>query len=158
MTSLYRCHICGNETLLAINVNEKKICIECANQIFMKYQSFVEKPKAIDLSNVDKLSGLREEKQELYNLHEQFRDILHSYDALDDQARKMDVSMELMERLYNLGQRIRITNILLNDMRFDLENTDLAHFRANKDNVSEELAFCRSEFSDCDSQIKKMLR
>jgi len=158
MGSLDNCNVCGKETLLAIDVKGKKICIECANQVFMKYQSFVEKPKAIDLSNLGKISGLREEKDGLYNLHEQFRDILHSYDVLDDQARKAKISTELMERLYNLGQRIRITNILLNDMRSALESNDITHLKTNKEKVAEEIAFCKSELSYCDSQIKRVLR
>lgn len=155
MGSLDKCSICGKETLLAIDVKGKKICIECANQIFMKYQTFVEKPKAIDLSNIEKIAGLREEKDGFYNLYEQFREILHSYDVLDDQARKAEISTELMERLYNLGQRIRITNILLTDMRSALENNDITHFKANKKKVAEEIEFCRSELSYCDTQIKK---
>ena len=158
MGSLDKCHICGKETLLAIDIRGKKVCIDCANQIFMKYQSFVEKPKAIDLSNIGKLSGLREEKDGLYHLHEQFRDILHSYDMLDDHVRKAKIPTELMERLYNLGQRIRITNILLNDMRSALEDNDITHFKTNKEKVAEEIAFCKSELSYCDSQIKRTLQ
>jgi hypothetical protein len=123
--------------------------------MFIKYQSFVEKPKAIDLSNIGKLGGMREEKDGLYNLYEQFRDILHSYDMLDDQTRRIKVSTELMERMYNLGQRIRITNILLNDMRSALESNDITHFKTNKEKVAEEISFCRSEISYCDSQLKR---
>jgi hypothetical protein len=63
-----------------------------------------------------------------------------------------------MERLYNLGQRIRITNILLTDMRSALENNDITHFKTNKGKVAEEIAFCKSELSYCDSQIKKVLQ
>lgn len=158
MGSLDKCHICGKETLLAIDIRSKKICIDCANQIFIKYQTFVEKPKAIDLSNVGKLIGMREEKDGLYHLYEQFRDILHSYDVLDDQARKAKISTELMERLYNLGQRIRITNILLTDMRSALESNDITHFKTNKEKVVEEIAFCKNELSYCDSQIKRTLQ
>jgi len=154
MGLLEKCHICEKDTLLSIDVRGKKICIDCANQMFTKYQSFVEKPKAIDLSNIDKLQGLREEKDGLFNLHEEFRDILHKYDALDDQARKGKVSTELMERLYNLGQRIRITNILLSDMRSALENNDIMHFKTNKEKIAEEIVFCKSELSYCNSQIK----
>jgi hypothetical protein len=153
MGLLEKCHICEKDTLLSIDVRGKKICIDCANQMFMKYQSFVEKPKAIDLSNIDKLKALREEKDGLFSLHEQFRDILHTYDALDDQVRKAKVSTELMERLYNLGQRIRITNILLSDMRSALENNDVMHFKTNREKITEELAFCKSELSYCKNQI-----
>ena len=154
MVSLDKCNICEKETLLSIDIRGKKICIDCANQMFMKYQTFVEKPKAIDLSNIDKLSGLREEKDGLYNLFEQFRDVLHSYDTLDDQAHNAKISTELMERLYNLGQRIRITNILLNDMRSALENNDITHFRTNKEKIVEEIAFCKNELSYCTSKIR----
>lgn len=158
MVLLEKCHVCEKDTLLSIEVRGKKICIDCANQMFMKYQSFVEKPKAIDLSNIDKLKGLREEKDGLFNLHEEFRDILHRYDSLDDQARNTKISTELMERLYNLGQRIRITNILLSDMRSALENNDIIHFKANKEKITEEIAFCKNELSYCNSQIKGIAR
>jgi len=154
MGLLEKCHICEKDTLLSIDVRGKKICIDCANQMFTKYQSFVEKPKAIDLSNIDKLKALREEKDGLFSLHEQFRDILHTYDALDDQVRKSKVSTELMERLYNLGQRIRITNILLSDMRSALENNDIMHFKTNKEKITEALAFCKNELSYCKNQTR----
>ena len=50
MSSLDKCCICDKDTLLGIDVKGKKICVECSNKIFIKYQSFVEKPKVIDLS------------------------------------------------------------------------------------------------------------
>jgi hypothetical protein len=158
MVLLEKCHICEKDTLLSIDVRGKKICIDCANQMFMKYQTFVEKPKAIDLSNIDKIKGFGDEKDGLFNLHEEFREILHKYDALDDQTRRERVPTELLERLYNLGQRIRITNILLNDMRSALENNDITHFRTNKQKIAEELAFCKSELSYCSNQIKGIAR
>lgn len=57
-----------SHTLLSIDVK--------GNKIFIKYQSFVEKPKAIDLSNLDKIKGLAEEKKELQSLYVHFRDVL----------------------------------------------------------------------------------
>lgn len=155
MSSLGRCHICGKETLLSIDIRGKKICIDCANQTFIKYQTFVEKPKAIDLSNIGKFAGLREEKEGMYDLHEQFREILYAYDRLDDQTRKAKMPTELMERLYNLGQRIRIANILLADMRSALENNDVIHLKTNKEKVAEAIALCKSELTYCENEIKR---
>jgi hypothetical protein len=156
MPSLERCAICGKETLLTISVKDKRLCIECANQVFIKYQAFVEKPKAVDLSYIDRLSGLKDEKESLRNLYEQFRDILHSYDMLDDRARNLKLSTELMEKLYILGQKVRITNILLNDMRSSLESNDISHFLTDKQKVVEEIEFCRGELAYCEDQIRRM--
>lgn len=125
------------------------------NKIFIKYQSFVEKPKAIDLSNLDKIKGLVEEKKELQFLYVHFRDVLHLYDKLDDLAHTAKIPTELMERLYILGQRIRITNILLTDMRSALENNDMAHIKTNKKKVNEEISICK-ELSACENEIKKV--
>ncbi|MFQ5969691.1 MAG: hypothetical protein ACE5J2_04270 [Nitrososphaerales archaeon] len=154
MSSVARCHICGKETLLSIDIRGKKICIDCANQTFIKYQIFVEKPKAIDLANIGKFAGLREEKEGMYDLHEQFKEILYAYDRLDDHARKAKMTTELMERLYNLGQRVRITNILLTDLRSALENDDVIHFKTNKEKVAEAIALCKSELAYCQNEIK----
>jgi hypothetical protein len=140
---------------LGIDIRGKKVCIECSNKLFIKYQSFVEKPKAIDLSDLDKIKGVEREKKELQSLYMQFRDVLHSYDKLDDLARQAKISTELMERLYNLGQRIRITNILLTDMRSALEGNDIAHIKTNKEKVINEISFCEKELSYCNDEIKK---
>jgi len=155
MSSLDKCCICGNDTLLGIDIRGKKVCIECSNKLFIKYQSFVEKPKAIDLSDLGKIKGVEREKKELQSLYMQFRDVLHSYDKLDDLARQAKISTELMERLYNLGQRIRITNILLTDMRSALESNDIAHIKTNKEKVINEISFCEKELSYCSDEIKK---
>ncbi|MEM2760678.1 MAG: hypothetical protein QXU32_05745 [Nitrososphaerales archaeon] len=158
MGSKDKCHICEKDILRGIEVRGKRICIECSNKIFIKYQSFVERPKAIDLTNLDKISGLSQEKKELQSLYAQFRDILHLYDALDDLARKINISTDLMERLYNIGQRIRIANILLVDMRSALENNDIAHIKTNKDRVSEEICVCKQELSLCENKMKRLVK
>lgn len=158
MGSLDKCCICGNYTPLGIDVRGKKICIECSNKIFIKYQSFVEKPKAVELSNLDKIKGLEKEKKELQSLHVHFRDVLHLYDKLDDLTNTAKIPTELMERLYNLGQRLRIVNILLKDMRSALEKGDVAYIRTNMEKVSSEISFCRKEVSDCEDEIKKFAK
>ncbi|MGH9909312.1 MAG: hypothetical protein ACRD32_01595 [Nitrososphaerales archaeon] len=158
MSSLDKCCICDKDTLLGIDVKGKKICIECSNKIFIKYQSFVEKPKAIDLSNLDKIKGLAEEKKELQSLYVHFRDVLHLYDKLDDLAHTAKIPTELMERLYILGQRIRITNILLTDMRSALENNDIAHIKTNKKKVNDEISICKKELSVCENEIKTFVK
>jgi len=158
MTSLDKCCICDKDVLLSIEVRGKKVCIECSNKIFIKYQSFVEKPKAIDLSNLDKIRGLTEEKKGLQSLYEDFRDILHLYDKLDDLTQMAKIPTELMERLYNIGQRIRITNILLTDMRSALENGDIAHIKTNKEKISDEISVCKKELSICESEMKKFVK
>lgn len=158
MGSLDKCCVCGKDILLNINVNEKKVCLECSNKIFIRYQSFVERPKAIDPSNLDKIKGLAEEKKDFQTLHSQFRDALHLYDKLDDLSRKAKLPTELMERLYNLGQRIRITNILLTDMRSALENSDAMHVKTNKEKILDELSYCKKELSACEDEIKKFAK
>lgn len=158
MSASEKCCICNKDAFLSIDVNEKKVCIECSNKVFLKYQSFVEKPKAIDPSNIDKIKGNAEEKKEFQLLYTRFRDVLHLYDKLDDLSRKVKISTELMESLYNLGQRIRIANILLTDMRAALESNDTAHIKTNKEKVGYEISICEKEISLCSEEIKKFVK
>ena len=69
-----------------------------------------------------------------------------------------NIPTELMERLYILGQRIRITDILLTDMRSALENNDIAHIKTNKKKVNEEISICKKELSVCENEIKKFVK
>jgi hypothetical protein len=158
MTSIDRCCVCDKDLLLGIEVRGKKICLECSNKIFIKYQSFVERPRAIDLSRLDSIRGLAQQKKEFESLHSEFRDLLHLYDRLDDSARKLRISTELMEELYNIGQRIRITNILLADMRSALENNDMTHLRTNKAKINEEISLCKKKLNLCEEEIRKLSR